>query len=116
MTVVLDKVFEGLSNPKRRGIIDTLAYRPATITQLAEEHKLSLPAIHKHIKVLEQAELIQRRKVGRTNIIAFNPSSMSLAQDWINQYRTGWGSKKQTLENYISSLKHEHKPYKRSVK
>ena len=108
MTDALDEVFEGLSNPKRRGIISTLAFRPATISQLAEEQDLSLPAIHKHIKILEKAQLIQRRKAGRQNFIAFNPRTMSLAQDWINQYNTAWGSNQETLENYISSLRSRH--------
>jgi|SRR5581483_6021588 len=111
----LDKIFEGLASPKRRGIITTLAYRPATISQLAEEHQLSLPAIHKHIKILESAQLIQRRKFGRTNFVAFNARSMSMAQDWINQYSTAWGSNQETLENYIFSLRKEHEPRKRSV-
>ena len=110
MTDILDNIFEGLSNPKRRSIINTLAYRPATISQLAEEQQLSLPAIHKHIKVLERAQLIRRRKSGRTNYLAFNSSAMSAAQDWINQYHTAWGSSQETLENYISSLGKEHEP------
>ena len=108
MADVLDKIFEGLSHPKRRGIINTLAYRPSTISQLAGEYELSLPAIHKHLKILENAKLIERRKVGRTNFIAFNPKTMNTAQDWINQYNTAWGSSHETLENYISSLNREH--------
>lgn len=115
MVEALDKIFEGLSNQKRRGIINTLAYRPATISQLADEHRLSLPAIHKHIKVLEQAQLIRRRKSGRTNYVAFNSVSMKEAQDWINQYNTAWSSPMESLENYIAGLNHEHKPPKRSV-
>jgi DNA-binding transcriptional ArsR family regulator len=98
-------MFSAMSHQKRRGILDTLAYRPATIKQLARESKLSLPAIHKHMDALEKARLVHRRKVGRTNFIALNSKSMSELQDWINQYQTGWGNDKETLENYIASFK-----------
>jgi DNA-binding transcriptional ArsR family regulator len=63
----LDSVFGALANPKRRGIVHVLSLGPATVAQLAGDHDLSLPAIHKHIRALEEADLIVRRKVGRTN-------------------------------------------------
>lgn len=106
MTNNLDHIFEAFAHQKRRGIINTLAYRPATISQLATEQHLSLPAMHKHIRLLENAGLIQRRKVGRTNFVAFNRHAMQIAQDWIMQYNTAWGSDSETLENYIASLNH----------
>jgi len=100
----LDNMFEALSHAKRRGMINTLAFRPATVSQLAEEYDLSLPAIHKHIRTLEAARLIRRKKVGRTNFVALNRKSLNEAQDWIMQYRTDWGNDEETLENYIASL------------
>ncbi|HEY5442720.1 MAG TPA: winged helix-turn-helix domain-containing protein [Candidatus Saccharimonadales bacterium] len=100
----LDAAFQALGNDKRRGMVQTLSYRPATITQLAEEFDLSLPAIHKHIRSLEKAKLIQRKKVGRTNFVALDRQSLRRAQDWIAQFRTEWGNDKETLENYIASL------------
>jgi DNA-binding transcriptional ArsR family regulator len=103
-TTNLDSIFEALGHAKRRGMINTLAYRPATVSQLADEYELSLPAIHKHVRTLENAQLIQRRKVGRTNFVALNRQSLKAAQDWIMQYRTDWGNGKETLENYIASL------------
>ena len=101
----LDHIFTALGHAKRRGMIDTLAYRPATVSQLAEEYKLSLPAMHKHIRTLEEAKLIQRKKVGRTNFVALNRKSLKAAQNWLMQYRTDWGSDEETLENYIASFK-----------
>lgn len=106
MTNSLDQVFEAMAHQKRRSIINTLAYRPATVSQLAKEQQLSLPAIHKHIRLLENAKLIQRKKVGRTNFVAFNRTTMLEAQDWIMQYNTAWGNDTETLENYIASLNH----------
>lgn len=106
MTYDLDHIFEALGNSKRRGIMDTLAYRPATISQLAGEYDLSLPAIHKHMVILEKAKLIRRKKVGRTNFVTFDRQTMQAAQDWIMQYNTAWGSNQESLENYIASLEH----------
>jgi DNA-binding transcriptional ArsR family regulator len=101
----LDSLFSALAHKKRRGIIETLSFRPATVTQLALEYDLSLPAIHKHIRSLEEAKLIRRKKAGRTNFVALDRKSLKSAQDWIMQYRTDWGNDNETLENYIASLK-----------
>jgi DNA-binding transcriptional ArsR family regulator len=100
----LDDIFQAFSHSKRRDMIYALSFRPATVTQLANEFNLSLPAMHKHIRLLEGAKLIYRRKVGRTNFIALNKKSLSLSQDWILQYRADWGNDKETLENYIASM------------
>ncbi len=100
----LDKIFMALSSTKRRGMLHTLAYRPATVSQLADEFDLSLPAMHKHIKSLEDADLILRKKAGRTNFIALNKKTLRAAQKWLIQYHTEWGNDEETLENYIASL------------
>ena len=104
----LDGVFEALANSKRRSIINTLAFRPATVSQLAQEHNMSLPAIHRHIRVLEDTQLIQRRKVGRTNFVALQRKHFATAQAWMGQYRLDWGNDEETLENYIASLKQKN--------
>jgi DNA-binding transcriptional ArsR family regulator len=100
----LDNLFATLAHGKRRDMVHALSYRPATITQLAEEHDMSLPAMHKHIRSLEKARLIHRKKVGRTNFIALNHASLRQVQDWSAQYHTEWGSDKETLENYIAGF------------
>ena len=100
----LDRAFEALANPKRRGMINALAYHPATVSQLAKEFDLSLPAMHKHTNLLERAEFIKRRKVGRVNFVALNYKTLRQIQAWINQYHA-YGSDEETLENYIASLK-----------
>ena len=99
----LNEVFTALSHDKRRDILHGLSFRPATISQLATEYSLSLPLIHKHLRVLENAHLIHRRKAGRTNFVALNKKTLGLAQNWIMQYRTDWGNEQESLENYIAS-------------
>jgi DNA-binding transcriptional ArsR family regulator len=100
----LDSVLDALANQKRRGIVHDLALQPATVGQLAQRFDLSLPAIHKHIRTLEKAELIVRKKAGRTNFVALDHATLGLAQSWIMQYRTEWGSTDATLDNYISRM------------
>jgi len=100
----LDLVLAALAHDKRRGIVYDLALRPATVSQMANQYNLSLPAIHKHIRILEQASLIARRKIGRTNFLAFRPEGVRLVQEWAKQFNTAWASDSASLENYLSGL------------
>ena len=101
---ILDSVLDALANQKRRGIVHDLSLNPATVSQLASRFELSLPAIHKHIRVLERSSLIIRKKSGRTNFVSLNSKTLGLAQSWIMQYQTHWGNNDATLENYISKM------------
>ena len=65
---------------------------------------LTLPAIHKHIRALERADLVVRRKVGRTNFLALNRVPLRGMQEWVGQFHPYWGSEKETLENYARHL------------
>jgi len=100
----LDKALQALANPKRRGIVHDLSLHPETIGQLAREHQLTLPAMHKHVQTLEAADLIVRRKAGRTNFVALNNKTLGIVQNWIMQYNTSWGNVDASLENYISRM------------
>jgi DNA-binding transcriptional ArsR family regulator len=108
----LDKVFEALANEHRREIIYVLSLQPASIGQLASMRGLSLPAIHKHIKILETGGMIIRKKTGRTNFLALNRNSLRVLQDWLSQYHAYWGTNEETLENYAEYLKKEPKEKK----
>jgi DNA-binding transcriptional ArsR family regulator len=101
----LDSILDALANQKRRGIVHELSLSPASINQLARRQSLGLPAIYKHLKILEGAKLIARRKSGRTNFITLNPGTLGVAQTWITQYQTGWGSSEATFQNYVSGMR-----------
>ena len=100
----LDAVLEALANEHRRAIVYTLGLQPRAISQLADQQQLSLPAIHKHIRVLESAGLIQRRKSGRTTFLALDIAALGGLQRWIMQFNTGWGNRVETLENYVAQI------------
>lgn len=81
----LDNVFTALASKHRREIIYILSLQPCSISKLAFLRNLSLPAIHKHIDILEKGGMITRRKVGQTNFLALNRSSLRGLQDWLTR-------------------------------
>ena len=101
----LDRVFEALANAHRREVIHLLGLQPYSIHNLAEIRGLSLPAIHKHIKLLENAGIVKRRKIGRTNFLTLNRAAIRMLQDWLGQYHAYWGTEEETLENYEQFLR-----------
>jgi DNA-binding transcriptional ArsR family regulator len=105
----LDVIFIALANQHRRAIVYVLGLQPYSISQLAELRSLSLPAIHKHIKILEDAQLIIRRKIGRTNYVTLNRKALMSLQNWLGQYQAYWGTEDETLENYEKFLR-RHEP------
>jgi len=81
-----------------------LGLQPHSINQLADMRSLSLPAIHKHIKILKTAELVIEKKIGRTHFLTLNRKSLFSLQDWLMQYHAYWGNSNETLENYAKYL------------
>jgi len=79
----LDIVFEALANKHRREIIYVLTLGPCSISKLAFLRNLSLPAIHKHIEVLEKGGMVTRRKIGQTNFLTINRESLRGLQEWL---------------------------------
>ena len=100
----LDHIFEALASKHRRAIVHLVSLQPFAIHELAKQRKLSLPAIYKHIKVLEKAGLVIRRKTGKTNYLSLNRSSLQGLQAWVLQYNAFWGSNSETLANYTNYL------------
>ena len=103
----LSRVFDALANEHRREIIRLLALQPRSISQLAELRGLSLPAIHKHVRLLEEAAMVSRRKLGRTNFLALEREPLSRLQAWTGQFRPWWGSDGETLANYADALRRD---------
>jgi len=103
----LSRVFDALANEHRREIIRLLALQPRSISQLAELRGLSLPAIHKHVRVLEEAGMVSRRKLGRTNFLALEREPLSRLQAWTAEFHPWWGADGETLENYADALRRD---------
>jgi DNA-binding transcriptional ArsR family regulator len=90
----LDNVFEALANKHRREIIYVLSLEPCSISKLAFLRNLSLPAIHKHIDVLEKGGIVTRRKVGQTNFLTLNRASLQGLEDWLVRIKNADAGKK----------------------
>jgi DNA-binding transcriptional ArsR family regulator len=81
-------------------MVHLLSLQPWSISRLARIRGLSLPAVNKHVRVLEEAGLVRRRKLGRTTFLALERASLRSLQAWLGDYHAYWGTEKETLENY----------------
>jgi len=97
----LDAVFLALSDPTRRAILEQLAQGEASGTELARPFSISIPAISKHLRVLERAALIVHRKEGRVHYFRLTHRSMREAATWIEQYRQFWEAQFDELATYL---------------
>jgi DNA-binding transcriptional ArsR family regulator len=84
----MDRTFGALSDPTRRAVLERLGAGSATITELAEPFEMSLTGMKKHVRVLEEAELVTTEKVGRARRCSLGPQRLEDAQTWIDDYRT----------------------------
>ena len=86
----LDHTFFALSDPTRRRILELLAAHPATIGELAQPFGLTLNGVKKHVRVLEDADLVVTEKVGRARECRLGPAHLHDAAQWISAYRQSW--------------------------
>ena len=101
----LDGIFHALAHPIRRAMLTRLARQgSATVTDLAEPFDVSLMAVSKHLKVLEGAGLIRRKRDGRMQRCSFDPAAMDAANEWIEMHRAFWT---QQLDSFATCLEGE---------
>ena len=96
----LDRLFAALANRHRREMVYLLGLQPHSISRLAETRGISLPAMNKHVRVLEDAGLVTRRKLGRTTFLALDRAAIRTLQAWLAQFHAYWGTENETFENY----------------
>ncbi len=98
---VLDRTFAAVSDPSRREILDRLSRGPASISELAQPLGLSLPGLMKHVRILEEADLVRTEKKGRTRQCTLGAARLDDAAEWIERYRERWEKRLDRLETYI---------------
>src|SRR5262245_46622589 len=98
----LDHALIALADPTRRAILRRLARGRMRVTDLAAPFRMSLNAVSKHIKLLERAALVQRRKVGREHILSFRPEPLEKVRQWIADQETFWSASLQALDQLLS--------------
>lgn len=79
-----------------------VAAAPLSVSAIAQPYRMSLPAVSKHLKVLEQADLIIRRKTGRQHLVQLNPRSLKTVADYLERYRVFWNERLDALEEHLS--------------
>lgn len=102
---VLDRTFSAVSDPTRRDILERLARGPASVSELAQPLRISLPGLMKHIKILEEADLVKTQKNGRTRECSLGSARLDDAAAWIESYRERWEKRLDRLETYIEKKK-----------
>ncbi len=100
----LSVVFAALADPTRRAILAHLAKGEASVTELAEPFEMSLPAISKHLKVLERAQLIARSREAQWRPCRLEAEPLHEAADWLEQYHQFWDQRLDRLEDYLQEL------------
>jgi len=92
-----------LADPTRRSILERLSHGEARVTEIARPYSMSLNAVSKHIRVLERARLIRRRRAGRDHFLSFNPDPLTSAAAWIEAQRSLWMSRLDALEALLQA-------------
>lgn len=100
----LDLLFGALADATRRAIVEQLADGEATVTQLAAPFSISLPAISRHLKVLERASIITRSHEGRWRSAQLSPTSLANAATWIAQHEHLWAQRLDRLDDHLARL------------
>jgi DNA-binding transcriptional ArsR family regulator len=104
----LDVTFAALANTTRRAILARLVQGSATVNELAEPFEMTLPAISKHIKVLERAGLVRRGQQAQFRPCAIEPERLQEVSKWAEQYRSIWESRFDQLDTYLNQLRSSH--------
>jgi DNA-binding transcriptional ArsR family regulator len=100
----LSKVFAALADPTRREILAQLSRGTRSVTELAAPHDMSLPAISKHLRVLERSGLIKRGREAQWRPCRIQAAPLKEAVDWIGQYRRHWEESLDRLDDYLQEL------------
>ena len=104
-TDYLSTTFAALADPTRRAILASLTLGESSVNQLAEPFNISLPAISRHLKVLENARLITRGRDAQWRPCKLNPEQLKSVDDWLNDYRRFWEESFDRLDDYLQKLK-----------
>jgi DNA-binding transcriptional ArsR family regulator len=109
-TQPLDDTFAALADPTRRAIVQRLAAGELTVNEIAAPLHMTLPGVSKHLKVLEHAGLILRRREAQRRPCRLNPERIKEAAEWMEQYRRFWEQSLDRLEDYLKVMQSKEKP------
>jgi DNA-binding transcriptional ArsR family regulator len=99
----IDRIFSALGDPTRRAIVQRLALGEATVTELARPFAISLPAISRHLRVLEAAALVRQERDGQFRRCRLDAEGLQAAAEWLDFYRHFWGESLDRLDEHLKS-------------
>ena len=101
----LDRVFHALADPTRRAMVERLSRGPATVSELADPHRITLAAVVQHLQVLEDSGVITTEKIGRVRTCRIEPGGLAGAERWIADHRTRWEKRLDRLGDFLEKGK-----------
>ena len=105
----LNRVFHALAHPARRAIIRQLSGGERNLSELASPLRMTFPAATKHVRVLERANLVRRRVVGRQHLCRLSAAPLKEANIWTEQYRKNWEARFEALDTLLEEMKSEER-------
>lgn len=108
-SVQLDRVFQALSDPTRRAVLERLSRGAAPTSELARPFKMALPSFSQHLDVLESCGLVRSRKTGRVRTYQLAPRSLKVAEHWMARQRAIWERRLDQLDLYLKDLKEQRR-------
>ena len=105
----LDQAFAALSDPTRRAMLARLSGGPASVSELAQPLRMSLPAVLQHLKALEESGLVRSEKKGRVRTVRLEPGVLTQAEQWLTDRRNEWEAHADRLERYLETMKQKEK-------
>ena len=104
-TESVDRVFQALSDPTRRQVLERLSHSPASVSELAAPFDMSLPAFVQHLGVLEECGLVRSTKLGRIRTFRIVPKRLHVVEHWLDKQRSIWEKRLDQLDSYLVDLK-----------
>lgn len=101
----LDHIFQALSDSTRRSILLRVRDTDETVSDIAAHYEMSMPAVTKHLNILERAGLIVRRKKGRKRLCRAEPKNLSSAMEWLEHYQQFWDQQLESLKQFVEMNK-----------
>ena len=101
----LGRVFQALTDPTRRAVLERLTRGPAPVSELAQPFEMALPSFVQHLQVLEKCGLVQSKKQGRVRTYTLAPQPLKAAEHWLSAQRALWERRLDALDDFLKTLK-----------
>ena len=101
----LTRIFQALTDPTRRAVLEQLTRGPAAVSKLAEPFEMALPSFVQHLGVLEDCGLVRSKKEGRVRTYALAPQPLKAAEHWLSAQRAVWERRLDSLDDFLKTLK-----------